>query len=64
MKILLASAAHPVSEMDMVRVAAVDVPCDHVVDREVTPGEEVLEEARLAVTVDIGEELPDAPSDR
>lgn len=63
-KILLTSATHTVSEMDMVRVAAVDVACDHIVDREVTPGEEVLEETRFAVMVDIGEELPDASSDR
>lgn len=63
-KILLASAAHPVSEMDMIRVAPVDVACNHVMDGEVAPREEVLEEARLAVMVDIGEELPDASSDR
>ena len=64
MKILLASATHPVSEMDMIRVAAVDVACDNVVDGEVASGEEVLEETRFAVMVDIGEELPDASSDR
>jgi hypothetical protein len=42
-EILLASAAHPVSKVNMVRVASVNITCDHIVDGEVSAGEEVLE---------------------
>lgn len=64
-QVLLAGPTHPVPEMDMIRVAPVDVTLDHIKDGlDRRAGQELGKEARLAERVGPGKELPHPTSDR
>lgn len=59
MQVLLSRTAHAIPEVNVIGVAAVNVPFNDLVNRQWPPFQQLLKQSRSSIHISLGKEQPD-----